>query len=120
MKTSIHFFIILFVSSCASRGYKSLKQDIPSLFSKDFKEGRFIRKETPENILYIEKNLPQEEKDQEEFLEENYLVNDASKSYMFYTPKNRTPGQRFDSSLFENHPLIETTKDLNQKAILIN
>lgn len=120
MRSNLYLLGLILITSCASRGYKSLHQDVPELFFKDFKEENYIKKETPKNVIYVEKVLPEEEKNKEEFIGDHYQANTESKTYGFYIPNSRIPGKRFDLSIIKGFPVIKTTKDLYKKAILID
>ena len=108
------FFIF---HGCAHRGYDSLTQEVPELFS-DFKAENYERKETPKNIAYLEKVLPESEKNKEEFHKKEYVFKEDIKSYDYYVPRTRYPSFN-QIDLFNDMERTKTTYDKTTNAILI-
>lgn len=107
----------MFISGCASRGYDTLFEEVPQLFP-EFKAENYVKKETPQNIIYVEKTLPEKEKSKEEFYSEEYEKRKKVKSYSYYVPKDQIPAP-VDNKLFNNFSRIKTTGNKKIKAILI-
>jgi len=113
----ILIIIVLIASGCANRGYRTLSQEVPELFP-DFKAENYEKKETPKNIVYTEKVLPQSEKDKKEFHEKEYVFKKGIKSYNFHVPRARLPSSGGIDLLIDIER-IKTTFDKNTSAILI-
>ena len=105
----------LLLTACASRGYKGLQTEVPELFP-GFKPEEYVKKETPKNIMYVEKKLPAEELEKEEFYKEDYIKTNQPDSYSYYTPNNRLPGFK---DFFKDMERVITTHDENVKAVLV-
>jgi len=112
-------FSIFIISGCAHRGYDGLVQEVPELFP-GFKSENYEKKETPQNIVYVEKNLPESEKKKEEFYEEEYLKARNPSSYHYYVPKNRVSKLSNEKSILKNWPTINTSHNKKHRAYLID
>ena len=109
--------IFLLVVSCANRGYDSLIQEVPELFS-DFDKNNYVELDLPQNTVYVEKKLPIEEKEITEFDEKRYIKKQNIKSYDYYVPKNRVSGSS-SIKLFENLKRIKSSHNTKIDAILV-
>jgi len=111
--------LILFTISCANRGYDSLSQEVPELFP-GFQKNNYVKKETPKNIMYISKQLPENQKNKEEFYENEYNLNKNTKTYHYYVPKNRVPSSLSNNIEFIGWPKIQTKLLGIDEAVLID
>ena len=70
--------------------------------------------------MYISKQLPENQKNKEEFYENEYNLNKNTKAYQYYVPKNRVPSSLPNDSTFIGWPKIQTTLLDSDEAVLID
>lgn len=108
-------FLLVFVNiNCANRGYDTLSLEVPELFP-GFTPESYTKNETPKNIMYVENDLPEEEKTKDEFYEKEYQLKKQS-SYLYYIPNTRQPSSFLDKDKYKDWPKIRIK---NSEALLI-
>ena len=113
----IAFFLLFIISGCASRGYKGLAEEVPEIFP-EFKVENYEKKETPRNIVYTEKILPDSEKEKKEFYEEEYIKKKKPESYGYYVPKDRVLELESKNPLLKELLKVNTTFGNRQSYVI--
>ncbi len=100
--------------NCANRGYDTLSLEVPELFP-GFDPDSYVVNETPNNIMYVQKKLPDEQKTKLEFIDGEYQLKKDS-AYFYYVPMDRQPSSFVDKDKYKNWPKIKVN---NLEALLI-